>query len=179
MKILLIFLLLWVTPIYSQAHSQDSLKIQYSIVGIYFDDDHDVIKIKVPPWLPTSELISQIKRAVIWPGEPVPQKTTYIYVFKETDQVGEISQTGAVYTPGKGFKWSLANWKPAPEPQGIPSENDFEIYYVLIDRIIQEGATLGDQELRKSVADQFSLTLNELDSIYTFVKYWLLERDNK
>jgi len=179
MKNLLIYIFIWVVPSFAQASTPDSLKIQYAIVGIYFNEDHDIIKIKVPPWLQTSDLMFQIKRAVIWPGEPAPTKLTYIYVFKETDQVGDVSQTGAVYTPGKGFKWSLSSWQPTPKPSGIPTEKDFEIYYVLIDRILQDGATLGDQELRSKVASEFSLTLNELDSIYTFVKYWLVEKEIK
>ncbi|UCF64492.1 MAG: hypothetical protein JSW33_01300 [bacterium] len=179
MRNLLFYFFIWVFPILAQTGTADSLKIQYAIVGIYFDEDHDIIKIKVPPWLKTSDLMSQIRMAVIWPGEPAPKKTTYIYVFKETDQVGDVSQTGAVYTPGKGFKWCLTSWQPTPEPSGIPTEKDFEIYYVLIDRILQQGATLGDQELRSEVAGEFSLTLSELDSIYTFVKYWLVEKELK
>ena len=158
---------------------QDSLQIQYSIVGMYFHEDHDVIKIKVPPWIKTSDLMLQIKRAVLWPGEPPPDKKTYIYVFKETDQVGDVSQTGAVYTPKKGFVWNLSSWKPTQMPEGIPTERDFEIYYYLIDRIIRDGLNFGDRKIRSAVAKEHSLTLSELDSIYVFVKYWLAEEEKK
>jgi len=148
---------------------QDSLQIQYSIVGMHFHEDHDVIKIKVPPWMKSSDLILQIKRAVLWPGEPPPDKITYVYVFKETDQVGEESQTGAVYSPKKGFAWKLSSWEPTQMPAGIPRERDFEIYYDLIDRIIRDGSNFGDWKFRSAVAKEHSLTLSELDSIYVFV----------
>jgi hypothetical protein len=159
--------------------SQDSLQIQYSIVGMQFNEDRDILKIKVPPWIKTRDLMAQIKRAVIWPGNPPPQKKTYVYVFKETDQVGEVSQTGAIYSPKIGFTWNLAAWEPTRMPSGIPTEKDFEVYYYLIDRIIQDGSDFGDQKIRSSVAAEFSLTLPELDSIYVFVKYWLAETEKR
>jgi hypothetical protein len=158
---------------------QDSLQIQYAIVGMSFFEDHDVIKIKVPPWIKSSDLIPQIKRAVIWPGQPAPVKTTYVYVFKETDQVGDVSQTGAIYQPDKGFIWNLASWIPAQIPSGIPTKRDLEIYYDLIDQIIQDGSSLQNQKIRSSIAEEYSLTIHDLDSIYVFVKYWLAEEEKK
>jgi hypothetical protein len=154
-------------------YSQDSLDIHYSIVGMKFYSDHDVIKIKVPPWLKSSEVMFQIKKAIQWPGEPPPRKKTYIYVFKETAQVGEASQTGAVYIPGKGFIWSLSDWKPIEPPDRRPSENDLNIYYTFIDRIIQNGSSLDNTRIRREVAQEFHLSVAELDSIYSWVKYWL------
>jgi len=158
---------------------QDSLQIQYAIVGMAFHEDHDIIKIKVPPWIKTSDLMAQIKRAVIWPGEPPPEKTIYIYVFKETDQVGDVSQTGAIYTPEKGFIWNLTSWTPIQMPTSIPTKRDFEIYYDLIDQIIQDGSSLENRKIRSSIAREYSLTLPELDSIYVFVKYWLAEKEKR
>jgi hypothetical protein len=158
---------------------QDSLKIQYAIVGMQFHEDRDILKIKVPPWLKTSDLMAQIRRAVWWPGNPPPKKKTYVYVFKETDQVGETSKTGAVYMPNQGFHWNLASWKPTQMPGGVPTQNDFALYYYLIDKIIQDGSNFGEQEIRSLVAKEYSLTVKELDSIYVFVKYWLAEEENK
>jgi hypothetical protein len=158
---------------------QDTLQIQYSIVGMHFYEDHDIIKLKVPPWLKSSDLIPQIKRSIMWPGEPPPVKTTYIYIFKETDQVGEKSQTGAIYKPKKGFIWNLSSWEPTEMSKEMPMERDFKIYYYLIDQIIQDGSDLGNRKIRSTVAEEYSLTLSELDSIYVLVKYWLSEEVKK
>ena len=158
---------------------QDSLQIQYAIVGMAFHEDHDIIKIKVPPWIKTSDLMLQIKRVVIWPGEPPPDKKTYVYVFKETDQVGDISQTGAIYTPEKGFIWNLSSWTPIQTPSGTPTTKDLEIYYDLIDHIIQDGSSLENRKIRASIAGKYFLTLPELDSIYVYVKYWLGKEEKK
>ncbi len=159
--------------------SQDSLNVRYSIVGMNFYSDHDVIKIKVPPWLKSSELMFQIKKAILWPGEPPPHKRTYIYVFKETAQVGEASQTGAVYIPGKGFIWSLSDWKPTEPPDLSPSAKDLDIYYTFIDRIIRNGSSLHNDRIRRDVAEEFQLSVAELDSIYSWVKYWLEKKQEE
>ena len=87
----------------SLCFAQDSLNIQYSIIQIEFFEDHNIIKIKVPGWLKTSELMEQLQYLVIWPNEPPPTKIIYIYVFKETDQIGDTSETGCIYIPQKGF----------------------------------------------------------------------------
>jgi hypothetical protein len=153
--------------------AQDSLEYQYSIVGMEFYADHDVIKIKVPPWLKTSEVISQIKAVLFWPDRPAPEKTTYVYVFKETDQIGETSNTGAVFFPDKGFLWSLSDWSPAKIPEQTPSEKDLYIYYSLTDRIIEQGSSFSNIEVKKEIARQYHISTSTVDSIYTFVKYWL------
>jgi hypothetical protein len=93
--------------------------------------------------------------------------------------VGEESQTGAIYVPKKGFIWNLSSWEPTLMPEGIPHERDFEVYYYLIDRIIQDGSNFGDRKIRSAVAKEYSLTLSELDSIYVFVKYWLAEEEKR
>ena len=153
--------------------AQDSLEYQYSIVGMAFYADHDIIKIKVPPWLKTSEVISQIKAVLFWPDRPAPKKTTYVYVFKETDQIGETSSTGAVFFLDKGFLWSLSGWVPAKIPEQIPSEKDLNIYYSLTDRIIEQGSSFNNLELKREIAKQYNISTGTVDSIYTFVKYWL------
>jgi len=159
---------------------QDSTRIQYAIVGMSFSGDHDVVKIKVPPWLLTSELMEQIKLSILGPSSTFPSKKTYIYVFSETDQVGDISSTGAVYTPGKGFLWSLSEWTSRAVPDTNPSDKDLEIYYILIDRIVKDGSLLDNLEIRKQVAGEFSISIAQLDSIYSWVKYWVsLQHEKK
>jgi hypothetical protein len=162
------FLILW-----KLIPGQDSLQVQYAIVGMSFYSDHDVVKIKVPPWLRTSELMEQIKLSILGPSYTPPLKKTYIYVFSETDQVGDISSTGAVYIPGEGFFWCLSGWTTKTTPNQNPSEKDLEIYYTLVDRIVQNGSTLDNLEIREQVAAEFSLSISQLDSIYSWVKYWI------
>lgn len=152
---------------------QDSLKVQYAIVGMSFYSDHDVVKIKVPPWLLTSELMEQIKLSILGPSSTPPLKKTYIYVFSETDQVGDVSSNGAVYIPGKGFLWCLSGWTAKTIPNQVPSEKDLEIYYNLIDQIVKNGSTLDNLEIREQVAEEFSISVSQLDSIYSWVKYWV------
>jgi len=173
-RILIILLLLW-----HFLPGQDSTRIQYAIVGMSFYGDHDVVKIKVPPWLLTSELMEQIKLSILGPSSTFPLKKTYIYVFSETDQVGDISSTGALYTPGKGFLWSLSEWTTKDVPDTIPSEKDLEIYYTLIDRIVKDGSTLDNLEIRKQVAAEFSMSIAQLDSVYSWVKYWVSLQQDK
>lgn len=158
---------------------EDSLEVQFSIVGMNFYADHNVIKIRVPAWLKSSELIPQIKRSVVWPGEPPPAKLTYIYVFKETDQIGEKSKTGATYIPGKGFRWSLSDWQPAEIPEGIPTERDLGIYNHFIETILTEGSSLDNQDAKKKVARLHNISIAELDSIYSWVKYWLAKKQRE
>ncbi|MBN2366211.1 MAG: hypothetical protein EH225_09490 [Calditrichaeota bacterium] len=171
-----VFLVLLISSPFLLLFPQDSLEIKYSIVGMNFYHDHDVIKLKVPSWLSSSELILQIKRSIMWPGEPPPRKTTYIYVFKETDQIGDVSRTGAVYIPEKGFIWSLSGWDPLEPPNTPPSEEDLRLYYYFIDRVIQNGSTLNNSRIRSQIAHEYSLTLAELDSICSWVKYWLMKK---
>jgi len=162
----------------AEAQSEDSLSIQYSIVGMMFYGDHDVLKIKVPPWMKSSELVFQIKKAVIPDERFPPTKKTYIYVFKETDQVGATSKTGAVYFPGRGFRWDLKDWRPTLFPDTIPTDKDFKIYDDFIETIIQDGLTLSNIESRRKVAVKYQITLAQLDSICAYVKFWLNRHQN-
>jgi hypothetical protein len=176
-KLFILQLFLFSLLLSPSSFAQDSLNIQYSIVGMMFYQDHDVLKIKVPPWLKSSELVFQIKKAVI-PDDNPPHKKTYIYVFKETDQVGATSKTGAVYTPGRGFRWDLKDWKPTIFSGNTPTAKDFEIYNDFIDTVIREGLTLNNIESRQKVAREHQLTLAQLDSICAYVKYWLNRHQN-
>jgi hypothetical protein len=137
-----------------------------------FFDKYDVVKIQVPPWMEATELKIQIRHSILWPGDPPPKKLTYIYVFKETDQIGDTSTTVAIYTPKRGFQWRLQNWKPAKFPDRVPSDFDFTVYNTLIDRIIKEGSTFNNREIRTQVAKDFDLTVTQMDSIYSWVKFW-------
>jgi len=170
-KILLIIFIF----LQSFCYPQEQVEVQYSIVGMEFTTDYDVIKLRVPPWLKKDELILQITRAVIWPGEPPPAKKVYIHVFKETDQVGDTSESGAIYVPQQGFIWDLEEWKPASIPEQIPSKRDINIYNYLIESILNEGLTLDNMPIRVKVAQNFDITVTELDSIYSNVKYWLVK----
>jgi hypothetical protein len=177
-KLIIPFIILFGPTFPTFAQVEDSLSIQYSIVGMMFYGDHDVLKITVPPWMKSSELVFQIKKAVIPDEKFPPTKKTYIYVFKETDQVGATSKTGAVYFPGRGFRWDLKDWRPIQFPDTIPTEKDFEIYDDFIDTIIQEGLTLTNIESRQKVAAKYQITLAHLDSICAYVKYWLNRQQN-
>ena len=171
------FLLLFV--IFLNVYTQDSLEIRYSIIGMEFHNDFDIIKVKVPNWLTTSELIAQLKRIIIWPGEPLPKKKVYIYVFKDTDQIGDVSNTGCVYIPGKGFQWNLNEWTPEPLNIVTPTDRDLLIYNSLADSIIKKGSTMNNRKIRQEIVRQFNISLRELDSICVRVKYWWDRRQKK
>ena len=156
----------------SLCFAQDSPNIQYSIIQIEFFEDHNIIKIKVPGWLKTSELMEQLQYLVIWPNEPPPTKIIYIYVFKETDQIGDTSETGCIYIPQKGFIWNLNKWQPKSGMVVVPSDSELTIYNTLVDSILKQGSTINNRELRFEIARRFNLTLRQLDSIYTKVKHW-------
>ncbi|MEJ2637434.1 MAG: hypothetical protein P8184_19370 [Calditrichia bacterium] len=152
--------------------AQDSLKIHYSIVQMEFHGDHDVIKIKVPNWLKTSELISQLKYIVQWPGDPPPRKKIYVYVFKETDPIGSQSRTGCVYTPGKGFLWDLRNWNPEEFSSEAPSDSEINIYNTFVDSLLANGITSSNQKVKEKIARLYDISVSRLDSIYVKVRYW-------
>ena len=177
-KALFIFMFYLFSP-WNACHSQDSIAYSYSIVGMAFYEDHDIIKIKVPPYLKTSELVTQIRRVLFWPGSSPPSKKTFIYIFKETDQIGESSRTGAIYTPDEGFIWNLSDWKPAKITNSSPTESDFAVYYSLIDQIIENGSSLDNIMVKKRVAGEYNLSIYQLDSIFSAVKYWLSKKQYK
>ncbi len=146
--------------------------VQYRIVQMEFNADYDVIKIKVPPWLKTHEVMEQIRLAVRWPGEPPPKKKVIVYVFRECDTVGTPSATGAVYLPEVGFLWALKDWHPQKPDRLEPSQQEIGIYNAYMDSILSRGATLDNLEVRRDIARQFRISPSRLDSIYLKVKCW-------
>lgn len=159
--------------IHAQQDDADSLNIRYEIISQSFSPTKDVIKIRTPPYLYTEEVMEQIRLVLQWPGEPPPQKVTYIYIFRETDQIGDTSQTGAIYIPGEGFKWRLGNWKPIEFPLKEPTIQEKIIYNTFLDTIFARGSTMHNIEIKEEIAKQFNISVSKLDSVYFKVKYWM------
>ncbi len=157
---------------YAQQSSWDTLNIRYEIFSQKYFQDKNIIKIKVPPYFSTSEVMEQIKLALQWPGDPPPQKITTVYVFKETDQIGDSSQTGATFIPGVGYIWNLKDWKPIEFPLEEPTQLEKVIYNAFLDSIFAYGLSTHNIEIKKKVAKQFNIKVTKLDSIYFKVKYW-------
>lgn len=151
----------------------DTLNIQYEIVTQLYLQDKNIIKIKVPPYLSSLEVMEQIKLVFQWPGDPPPKKLTSVYVFKETDQIGETSTTGATFIPGKGIAWSLKDWKPIKIFLVEPTLYEKIIYNTLLDSLFSHGLTMHNMEIKNKIANEFSITVTKLDSIYFKVKYWM------
>lgn len=156
----------------------DSLEIKYRLLQNHYGQSEDVIKIKVPPYLSTSDVMAQVRLAVQWPGDPPPKKKTTVYVFKDDAREGDKSKTGGVYFPGKGFKWDLKEWNP---DQTIfdyePGMRDKLIYNTFLDSIFINGMYSLEFEnenhkTKEKVARKFRITATELDSIYYRVKWW-------
>ncbi|RMH79106.1 MAG: hypothetical protein D6681_19445 [Calditrichaeota bacterium] len=151
----------------------------YQLVNTDYREYETIIKIKLPPYLSTREVMEQIKLVVQWPGEPPPPKRTTIYVFREDADDDAISGTGARYLPGKGFLWDLKDWHPDSSIfQYVPSKLDQVIYNTLLDSMFARGMFTPefdsrDFSARKNVARWFNLSVEELDSIYYRVKWWL------
>lgn len=168
-----LFAILFLNSVLSQT-SQDSLNILYQIVSQQFLGNENILKIKLPPFLSTVEVMDQIKLSVQWPGEPPPSEKTLIYVFKETDKIGTESTTGAIYIPGIGYKWNLQNWTPMSFDLREPSLQEKLIYNTFLDSMFANGITLNndDAEIKEVIAKQFNISVSKLDSIYIKVKYW-------
>ena len=171
-KIALPILLIMYVCLDAHPSGRDTLNIRYEIVTQSYFRDKDIIKIKVPPFLSTVEVMEQVKLVLQWPGEPPPKKVTSVYVFKETDPVGEISITGGTFIPGKGIAWSLADWKPIELSLSEPTIREKIIYNTLLDTLFARGLSAGDVKVKNRIADKFGITSTKLDSIYFKVKYW-------
>ena len=152
----------------------DSLNIRYEIVAQNFNAHETILKIKLPPYLSTPEVMEQVRLSVQWPGDPPPKDKTIVYVFKETAKIGDESKTGAIYFPGKGYKWQLEDWTPEEIPLVEPTVKEKLIYNTLLDSIFARGMTIHNEEIKDQIAHQFDMTVSELDSIYLKVKYWKL-----
>jgi hypothetical protein len=151
---------------------RDTLNIRYEIVTQSYFQEKDIIKIKVPPFLSTAEVMEQVKLVLQWPGEPPPKKPTSVYVFKETDQVGETSITGGTFIPGKGIMWSLSDWKPIKLSLSEPTIREKIIYNTLLDTLFARGLSVSDVDVKNRIANELGITPTKLDSIYFKVKYW-------
>ncbi|GAB4331055.1 MAG: hypothetical protein Kow0037_07400 [Calditrichia bacterium] len=84
----------------------------YTICQTEYSPQMNTIKVKVPNWLKTHQVMEQLRLVLTWPDQPLPQKPTRIYVFKETDREGSTSTNGCLFLPGRGFLWDLKNWHP-------------------------------------------------------------------
>lgn len=171
-KIVIAILLIGCVSAIAHPDSRDTLNIRYEIVAQSYLQDKDIIKIKVPPFLSTAEVMEQVKLVLQWPGDPLPKKLTSVYVFKETDQIGETSVTGGTFIPGKGIAWSLTNWKPIELILSEPTVREKIIYNALLDTLFARGLSIDNMEIKTKVAHEFGLTISKLDSIYFKVKYW-------
>ncbi len=172
-----IFVWLLAQPLvgFSQKTSMwDTLNIQYQIVYQDYGPFYNTIKIMVPPFLTTAELMEQIRLMLFFPGTDPPKRKTYVYVFKETDPLGTESRTGCVYKPGKGFLWDLRDWYPDSTWLTAPSDREICIYNCYLDTLFKYGIPPLDSttELEQKVARQFGITVSRLDSIYYKVKFW-------
>ena len=170
---------LWLSfPLLGQATMWDSLNVQYRLIQSNYGIYEDIIKIKLPPHLNTSEVIRQVRMVVQFPGSPPPQKKTTVYIFKDDARVGDRSKNGGVYQPGKGFKWDLEDWHPDGRIFSYePRDFDFLVYNALLDSMFTNGfyaLEFEDEESasKQNVARRFDLKVAELDSIYYRVKWW-------
>jgi hypothetical protein len=171
-KIVIPILLVIYICVYAHPSGRDTLNIRYEIVTQLYLQDKDIIKIRIPPFLSIVEVMEQIELVFQWPGDPAPKKLTDVYVFKETDPIGETSITGATFIPGKGIAWSLTEWKPIELSLLEPTVREKIIYNALLDTLFARGLSPGNMEIKSKIANEFGLTISRLDSIYFKVKYW-------
>lgn len=181
----LLFLLFFAAA-YSQQTIWDSLNVKYRLLQSNYSPYEDIIKIKIPPYLTTSQVMHQVRLVVQWPGDPLPKKKTTVYVFKDDAIEGDKSKTGGIYFPKKGFKWDLRDWQPDFSIlEYEPGMKDKLIYNTLLDSIFSNGMYSlefenENHETKESVARKFALSVSELDSIYYRVKWWWdLEKSRK
>lgn len=170
--------LLFHAALFAQQAGWDTLNVQYRLLQTNYEPYEDIIKIKVPPHLSTREVMEQVKLVIQWPGSPPPRKKTTVYVFKDADPKGTRSKTGAVYRPGKGYRWDMRDWQPDLSIyQYNPRDRDKTIYNTLLDSMFVNGFFAlefeeKDSGIKDNVAKNFDLTVAELDSIYYRVKWW-------
>ena len=162
----------------AQEGTWEKYDIQYRLLQTHYGQSADVIKIKVPPYLSTSQLMTQCRLALQWPGDPLPRKKTTIYVYRDDDPLGTKSGVGLLYTPGKEIQWDLAEWQPDTLIFSYqPTPLDQVIYNTVLDSLYAEGMYASELEsdnapVKKQLAEDFQLTVPQLDSIYYRVKRW-------
>ncbi len=164
-------------PLPGQQVEWDSLNIQYEIVQMEFRDDENIVKIRLPAYLPVDEVKRQVRLATYWPGSPPPQKKTLIYVFKDLDTAGTSSKTEAEYRPGRGFKWKLDAWQPDSTFLQVPTYLERLIYNAYLDTLFSQGLTPDNKRAHAAVAREFKIPLMKVDTIYYKVKYWLNRKE--
>ena len=76
MRVLLLITLLFTSSIYSQESYYDSLGVKYRLLTTQYNPKDVVIKIAVPPYLNTREVMDQVRLCVQLPGQPLPTKKT-------------------------------------------------------------------------------------------------------
>lgn len=173
-----LFSLLLFAAGYAQESGWDTLNIKYNLLQTNYSSDRNTVKIKVPPYLTTREVMEQIYLAVRILGGAEVSKQTTVYVFKDHDRVGDRSKTGGVYVPGKGFEWDLREWKPDTTIRNFtPRLIDRMIYEALMDSMFADGIeplAFEDRNnpTKKKVAREFEISVAQLDSIYYRVKWW-------
>jgi len=158
----------------AQEVTWDTILVQYQIIHQECTPSYDIIKIKVPPFLSTAEVMEQIRLLLFFPGHPPPKKEIRVYVFKETDPIGSWSKTGCIYKPHKGIFWDLRDWKPDSSWIRMPTEKEINIYNVYLDSLFRHGVPYTDStmDLKMRVARHFKITPSQLDTIYYRVKLW-------
>lgn len=158
-------------------NAQEGLDIRYTILATTYGEDENKIKIKVPPYLSRNEVSRQIKLALAWPGEPLPEVLTKVYVFRDDAIRGTTSRLGAVYSPEAGFIWHLSGWKADTTIVSydlVP--RDRMVYNAVLDSMFAKQNFRLESTLsataKLNIADEFNLKTADVDSIFYLVKWW-------
>ncbi len=153
----------------------DSLNIRFNIIYQEYNEFYNVIKIKLPPFLSTAEVMAQIRLLLFWPGSEPPDKETRVYVFRDLDPIGTVSRTGCVYVPGQGIFWDLREWHPDSSLLQEPTEWEKQVYNAYLDSLFASGFYLNESQetaVKERICQQYQLTPAQLDTLYYRVKYW-------
>jgi len=157
--------------------AQEGLDIRYTILATTYGEDENKIKIKVPPYLSRNEVSRQVRLALAWPGEPLPEVLTKIYVFRDDAILGTTSRLGAVYSPEAGFIWHLSGWKADTTIISydlVP--RDRMVYNAMLDSMFARQNFKLESSLsataKRNIASEFDLNTTQVDSIFYLVKWW-------
>ncbi|RMG62623.1 MAG: hypothetical protein D6715_12070 [Calditrichaeota bacterium] len=151
-------------------------QVYYQIVSLDAEPERTVIKIKLPPQLSTAQLMEQVRLVVCWPGEEPPEKPLLIYVFPDTAPSDQPYQIGALYVPGKGFAWDLRDWRPVAWQPEDPSQENKELYNMVVERLLGQAMDFAGEESEaiKAVAREQHLSPQRVRQAYFRVKHWLV-----
>ncbi len=164
-----------ILPLVAQQAVIDSLPIRYHIIYQEYNAFYNVIKIKLPPFLSTAEVMEQIRFLLFWPDNQPPDKETRVYVFRDLDPIGTVSRTGCVYIPGKGIFWDLREWQPDSSLLRPPTDWEKQVYNAYLDSLFVHGFYLNEAKesaIKHIICQQYGLTPAQLDTLYYRVKYW-------